>query len=46
MNVGLIGTGAISNKHAEAYREVGFKLVAANDIIPEAGKKFAERWGC
>ena len=46
MNVGLIGTGAISNKHAEAYREIGYQLVAVNDIMPEVGKKFADRWGC
>jgi UDP-N-acetyl-2-amino-2-deoxyglucuronate dehydrogenase len=45
MNVGLIGCGAISHKHAEAYREVGYKLVAVNDIFPEFGKKFAEKWG-
>lgn len=45
MNVGLIGCGAISHKHAEAYREVGYKLVAVNDIFPEVGKKFAEKWG-
>ncbi len=46
MNVGLIGTGAISHKHAEAYREVGFRLVAVNDILPEIGRRFAEKWGC
>jgi UDP-N-acetyl-2-amino-2-deoxyglucuronate dehydrogenase len=45
MNVGLIGAGAISHKHAEAYREIGYKLVAVNDIFPEVGKKFAEKWG-
>ena len=44
MNVGMIGTGAISHKHAEAYREIGYKLVAVNDIFPEVGKKFAEKW--
>ena len=45
MNVGLIGCGAISHKHAESYREIGYKLVAVNDIFPEVGKRFAERWG-
>ncbi|MBI3666668.1 MAG: Gfo/Idh/MocA family oxidoreductase [Acidobacteria bacterium] len=45
MNVGLIGTGAISHKHAEAYREIGYKLVAVNDIFPEVGQGFAEKWG-
>ncbi len=46
MNVGMIGTGAISHKHAESYREIGYKLVAVNDIFPEVGRKFAEKWGC
>ncbi len=45
MNVGLIGCGAISHKHAEAYREIGYKLVAVNDLFPEVGKRFAEKWG-
>ena len=45
MNVGMIGTGAISHKHAEAYREIGYKLVAVNDIVPEVGRRFAEKWG-
>src|ERR1051325_10304776 len=45
MNVGMIGAGAISHKHAEAYREIGYKLVAVNDVFPEVGKKFAEKWG-
>lgn len=45
MNVGMIGTGAISHKHAEAYREIGCKLVAVNDIFPEVGRRFAEKWG-
>ena len=46
MNVGLIGTGAISHKHAEAYQEIGYKLVAVTDIFPEVGKRFAGKWGC
>jgi len=45
MNVGLIGTGAISHKHAESYREIGYRLVAVHDIFPEVGRKFAEKWG-
>jgi UDP-N-acetyl-2-amino-2-deoxyglucuronate dehydrogenase len=46
MNVGLIGTGAISHKHAEAYREIGYELAAVNDVVPEVGKRFADKWGC
>jgi len=45
MNVGLIGAGAISHKHAEAYREIGYRLAAVTDIVVEAGKRFAEKWG-
>jgi predicted dehydrogenase len=46
MNVGLIGTGAISHKHAEAYQAIGYRMVAVNDLFPEVGKRFAEKWGC
>ena len=45
MNVGLIGTGAIAHKHAEAYRAIDYNLVAVHDIFPEVGKRFAEKWG-
>ncbi len=31
MRVGIIGTGAISHKHAEAYKNIGFEIVAATD---------------
>lgn len=43
MNVGLIGTGAIAELHARAYKNIGFKLVACTDIIEEAGRRFAAR---
>ena len=46
MRVGLIGTGAISHKHAQAYRNIGFDLTVCTDINPEYGRKFAERHGC
>jgi predicted dehydrogenase len=45
MNVGMIGTGAISQKHAEAYRNIGFRLTVCTDINEEAGRRFAERHG-
>jgi predicted dehydrogenase len=41
----MIGTGAISHKHAQAYKNIGFELVACTDINAEAGRKFAEQWG-
>ncbi|MCP5111769.1 MAG: Gfo/Idh/MocA family oxidoreductase, partial [bacterium] len=46
MRVGIIGTGAISNKHAEAYQSIGFEVTVCTDIFEEAGRRFAERWGC
>jgi len=45
MNVGMIGTGAISNMHARAYRNIGFRLRVCTDIDEEAGRRFAERHG-
>lgn len=46
MRVGLIGTGAISNMHARAYRNIGYKIVCCTDISEEAGRKFADANGC
>src|SRR5579862_3652089 len=42
----MIGTGAISHKHAEAYRNIGFELAVCTDVYEPAGRKFAEKWGC
>ena len=42
MNVGMIGTGAISNIHARAYSNIGFRLRVCTDINEEAGRAFAE----
>src|SRR5258706_100402 len=41
LRVGIIGTGAISNLHARAYRNIGYKLTVCTDIMEEAGRKFA-----
>ena len=46
MRVGLIGTGAISNKHAQAYKNIGYEVTVCTDIYEPAGRAFAERWGC
>jgi predicted dehydrogenase len=46
MRVGLIGTGAISNKHAQAYENIGYEVTVCTDIHEPAGRAFAERWGC
>ena len=45
MRVGMIGTGAISHKHAQAYRNIGFQLTVCTDINIEGGRKFADQYG-
>jgi predicted dehydrogenase len=45
MNVGMIGTGAISNMHAWAYHNIGFRLRVCTDLNEEAGRSFAARHG-
>ncbi len=46
MRVGIIGTGAISHKHAQAYKNIGFKVTVCTDVSPEYGNKFALQYGC
>ena len=45
MRVGLIGTGAISYKHAQAYKNIGYRVTVCTDINQESGRKFAAEWG-
>ncbi|MGH9605298.1 MAG: Gfo/Idh/MocA family protein [Terracidiphilus sp.] len=45
MRVGIVGTGAIAGKHAQAYKNLGFTVAACTDRTPERGRKFAEAWG-
>ncbi len=45
MNVGIIGTGAIAGKHARAYKNIGYRVVACTNTTPERGRKFAESTG-
>lgn len=44
MKVGLLGTGAIANKHAQAYRNIGFELVACSNKTEARGREFAARY--
>jgi UDP-N-acetyl-2-amino-2-deoxyglucuronate dehydrogenase len=44
MRVGLLGTGAIANKHAQAYKNIGFELVACSNKSEPKGREFADRW--
>jgi len=45
LRVGMIGTGAISNLHARAYRNIGYQITVCTDVIAEAGRRFAEANG-
>jgi UDP-N-acetyl-2-amino-2-deoxyglucuronate dehydrogenase len=45
MHVGIIGTGAIAGKHAQAYKNIGYQIIACTDRTPERGQKFAATWG-
>ena len=42
----MIGTGAISNMHARALKNIGYELTVCTDVIEENGRKFAEANGC
>jgi len=42
----MIGTGAISHKHAQAYKNIGYKLTVCTDVVAAAGEKFAAQYGC
>lgn len=44
MRVAILGTGAIANKHAQAYRNIGFEIAACSNKTPERGQEFAKRW--
>lgn len=45
MRVGIIGTGAISSKHALAYRNIGFEIVACTNKTASKGQEFAAATG-
>ena len=45
MRVGVIGTGAISHKHAQACRNIGYEVTVCTDIDERAGRDFAARHG-
>lgn len=46
MRVGLIGTGAISHKHAQAYRNIGYELTVCTNQTEARGREFAAKWDC
>ncbi len=45
MRVGIIGTGAISHKHALAYANIGYKVTVCTDVNEDAGRGFAAKHG-
>jgi UDP-N-acetyl-2-amino-2-deoxyglucuronate dehydrogenase len=45
MKIGMIGTGAVANKHAEAYVRIGFELTVCTSQEPEVGRAFAQKYG-
>jgi UDP-N-acetyl-2-amino-2-deoxyglucuronate dehydrogenase len=45
MRVGIIGTGAIAGKHAQAYRNIGYTITACTDRTADRGRAFAQATG-
>jgi UDP-N-acetyl-2-amino-2-deoxyglucuronate dehydrogenase len=45
VRLGIIGTGAISYKHAQAYKNIGFEITACTNRTLESGVKFAGATG-
>ncbi len=45
MRVGIIGTGAIAGKHAQAYKNIGYRVTVCTDINAERGHEFAKTYG-
>jgi len=45
MRVGMVGTGAISHKHAQAYANIGYQIAAACDVAPGRAEQFCAQYG-
>ena len=45
LRVGIIGTGAIANLHARAYKNIGYTIRACTNVTQEKGKAFAATHG-
>ena len=45
MRVGIIGTGAMSHKHAQALRNIGYELTVCTNTSAEKGRAFAQVTG-
>lgn len=44
--VGIIGTGAVAHKHAQAYRNIGYEIAACASRHPAHSQLFADQYGC
>jgi predicted dehydrogenase len=45
MRVGIVGTGAIAGKHADAYKNIGYTITACTNATETKGRKFAAAVG-
>lgn len=45
MRIGIIGTGAIAAKHAQAWLNIGCQVVACSNKTEQKGREFAGRFG-
>ena len=45
MRVGMIGTGAIAGKHAQAYKNIGYRVAVCTDLNAERVREFAKIYG-
>ncbi len=45
MRVGFIGASGIAGKHAQAYKNIGYRIAAVTDRTEERGRRFADAWG-
>ena len=45
MRVGIIGTGAIAHKHAQAYRNIGYELTVCTDVSEHARPRVRRKVG-
>ena len=45
MRAGIIGTGAIAEMHARAYKNIGWTVRACTNVTQESGRRFASAHG-
>ena len=45
MRVGIVGTGAIASKHAQAYRNIGYEITVCTNVTAVTGQKFSDANG-